>query len=295
MICQTCGVDLAAGLSFCTRCGSKVGAPPTGVSTKLCKACGAIISQSTKFCEACGAAMDQIQQTTPLFHPLPSSPSTPGYQPVPAGGGASPWQSATGGTASMGGTTPQQRSGGLMKLLFAGIAVLALLAVTVVGGIAYLGYRAKKKVEKIQQAFHDKDVNKITSELGLDKVAEKVAPNSALAASDDDRSFEISDAAGWKTYTGSAIAVTSTLVPAKGWSRCCWCILPEGPTRLRNNHHHTQRLSQRYRYRLHLLWSPSRHTGKCACRTLQFNSRRRHPPESIVGGSGKCSRTESLL
>lgn len=115
----------------------------------------------------------------------------------------------------MGGTTPQQRSGGLMKLLFAGIAVLALLAVTVVGGIAYLGYRAKKKVEKIQQAFHDKDVNKITSELGLDKVAEKVAPNSALAASDDDRSFEISDAAGWKTYTGSAIAVTSTLVPRK--------------------------------------------------------------------------------
>jgi outer membrane protein OmpA-like peptidoglycan-associated protein len=114
------------------------------------------------------------------------------------------------------GTAPPQRSGsGLLKLLFAGAAVLVLLAVTVVGGVAYLGYRAKKKVEKIQQAFHDKDVNKITSELNLDKVAAKIAPGSALAASDDDRSFDISDAAGWKTYTGSPTAATSTLVPMK--------------------------------------------------------------------------------
>jgi outer membrane protein OmpA-like peptidoglycan-associated protein len=114
------------------------------------------------------------------------------------------------------GTPPPQRSGGgLLKLLFAAAAVLVLLAVTVVGGLAYLGYRAKKKVEKIQQAFHDKDVNKITSELNLDKVAAKIAPSSALAASDDDRSFDLSDAAGWKTYTGSPTAATSTLVPMK--------------------------------------------------------------------------------
>ncbi len=179
MICQTCGADLAAGLSFCTRCGSKVSALPAA-STKLCKACGASISHSTKFCEACGAPMDQIQQTTPVFQPLPSSPSTPVYQPLHSGGSASAWQSATAVTASMGGVTPPQRSGGLTKLLFAAVAVLALLAVTVVGGIAYLGYRAKKKVEKIQQAFHDKDVNKITSELALDKVAAKIAPTRRL-------------------------------------------------------------------------------------------------------------------
>jgi outer membrane protein OmpA-like peptidoglycan-associated protein len=116
----------------------------------------------------------------------------------------------------MPGAPPQQRSGGgLMKLMFAAVAVLALLAVTVVGGIAYLGYRAKKKVERIQQAFHDKDVKRITSELDLDKVAAKIAPNSALAASDDDRSFEIIEAAGWKAYTGSPTAATSTLVPMK--------------------------------------------------------------------------------
>ncbi len=115
----------------------------------------------------------------------------------------------------LGNPPPPAGSGGLLKLLFAGAALLGLLAVTVVGGIAYLGYRAKKKVDRIQQAFHDKDVNKITSELNLDKVAAKIAPASALAASDDDRSFDISDAAGWKTYTGSPNAATSTLVPMK--------------------------------------------------------------------------------
>jgi outer membrane protein OmpA-like peptidoglycan-associated protein len=102
-----------------------------------------------------------------------------------------------------------------MKLLFAAAAILVLLAVAVIGGIAYLGYQAKKKVEKIQQAFHDKDANKITSELNLDKVAAKIAPGSPLAASDDDRSYDIRDAAGWKTYTGSPTAATSTLVPMK--------------------------------------------------------------------------------
>ena len=116
----------------------------------------------------------------------------------------------------MPGTPSSQRSGGgVLKVLFAGAAILALLAVTVVGGIAYLGYRAKKKVEKIEQAFQDKDINKITSELKLDKVAEKIAPGSALALSDDGRSFELKDAAGWKTYTGSPAAATSALVPMK--------------------------------------------------------------------------------
>jgi outer membrane protein OmpA-like peptidoglycan-associated protein len=158
-----------------------------------------------------------LPQSKPIFQPLPPPPPpTPEYQPVAFGGSQPTWQSAAAGAAPAVGTTPPQNSGsGLIKLLFAGVAILALLAVTVVGGIAYLGYRAKKKVERIQQAFRDKDVNKITSELNLDKVAAKIAPNSALASADDERSFDLKDSAGWKTYTGSPAAATSALVPMK--------------------------------------------------------------------------------
>jgi len=226
MTCQTCGADFPAGLSFCTKCGSRVAGPPAVAVAKICKTCGASLSHPTKFCEACGAPVDQSLQTTPTFQPVATDQSVtafqsaPAYQPVasvsPGRGSASTWQPTTAGTATIRITPPPQRSGGgLLKLLFAVVAVLILLAVTVVGGIAYLGYRAKKKVERIQQAFHDRDVNKITSELNLDKVAAKIAPGSALAASDDDRSFDISDAAGWKTYTGSPIAAASELVPMK--------------------------------------------------------------------------------
>jgi outer membrane protein OmpA-like peptidoglycan-associated protein len=115
----------------------------------------------------------------------------------------------------------QPKSGGIFKLVLVGLALVAFLFIAVVSGVAYLGYRAKKKVEKIEQAYKDKDVHKLASELRVNEIAEKIAPGSSIgtASSDpgasDDSYSTLAEAARWKTYTGSPASGSSVLVPLK--------------------------------------------------------------------------------
>lgn len=181
MTCQNCGANLQPGLSFCTSCGAHVTPPVAGAAMKFCKGCGAPIERPTKFCEACGARIDEMVQ------PSPAVPSSPAFQPVPSApppGGAPAWQAAPASVVSpLNAPVARRSGGGLFKLLLAAGVVLTLLLVTVIGGLAYLGYRAKKKVERIQQAFHEKDANKVASELDLDKLASKIGADPGSAAS----------------------------------------------------------------------------------------------------------------
>jgi len=51
-ICPTCGQPNAAGVKFCSACGTKLDVKP------ICAACGAEMQPGTRFCGVCGAKVE---------------------------------------------------------------------------------------------------------------------------------------------------------------------------------------------------------------------------------------------
>ena len=67
-------------------------------------------------------------------------------------------------------TTTQPASQGssiLVKVLVAFLAFVLVVILAVMGGCIYLGYRAKKKADEIQQAYKSNDLNKLAGALGV--------------------------------------------------------------------------------------------------------------------------------
>jgi OOP family OmpA-OmpF porin len=102
-----------------------------------------------------------------------------------------------------------------MKLFMVAATLVVLLLVAVMGGVAYVAYRAKQKVDRIQQAFKDNDVEKIANELKLKDVVAKIAPGAAQGLSTDNSADTIADAGTWKPYTGLPASAATKLVPLK--------------------------------------------------------------------------------
>ncbi len=113
-------------MPFCAHCGSAVGA------VKFCSKCGARVP------EALAAA-----PTPPAPPPAqPHRPSTPAPNPAVA---------------------PPAAQGGniLMKVLVGFLVFILLMVLAVMGSCVYIGYRAKKKADEIQQAYKANDLNKL--------------------------------------------------------------------------------------------------------------------------------------
>lgn len=119
-------------MPFCAQCGSPVGA--------------------VKFCSKCGARVPEPQVAAPP--PLASAPVQP---PGPAVSGPS---SAVAPPAASGGSV-------LTKILVGFLVFILLIVLAVMGSCVYIGYRAKKKVDEIQQAYKSNDLNKLTGALGV--------------------------------------------------------------------------------------------------------------------------------
>lgn len=120
-------------MPFCAQCGSPVGA--------------------VKFCSKCGARVPEAPAEAPTSPaPLPAAqlprPSTPAPNP------------AVVQPAAQGGNV-------LMKVLVGFLVFILLIVLAVMGSCVYIGYRAKKKADEIQQAYKANDLNKLAGALGV--------------------------------------------------------------------------------------------------------------------------------
>jgi len=120
-------------MPFCAQCGSAVGA--------------------VQFCSKCGARVPAAASTVPA--PPPSSPAQPPRPLTPA-----PNPPVVQPVAQGGGNV-------LMKVLVGFLVFILLIVLSVLGSCVYIGYRAKKKADEIQQAYKANDLNKLAGALGV--------------------------------------------------------------------------------------------------------------------------------
>ena len=119
-------------MPFCAQCGSPVGA--------------------VKFCAKCGARLPDAPGTAPT--PPASSPLQP---PLPATSAPNPPVAQP----------AAQGSNVLMKVLVGFLVFILLIVLAVMGSCVYIGYRAKKKADEIQEAYKSNDLNKLAGALGV--------------------------------------------------------------------------------------------------------------------------------
>jgi len=115
--------------SFCGQCGSPVG--------------------NVKFCGKCGARLPDAPGTAPVPPPAAQLPSPIAPSPNP---GSQP-------TA--------QSSSVLAKILWTLLGLFLFFILAALGSCVYIGYRAKKKADEIQQAYKSNDLNKLAGALGV--------------------------------------------------------------------------------------------------------------------------------
>src|SRR6266852_1585109 len=115
-------------MAFCRQCGSPVGAD--------------------KFCSKCGAAVPGAPAATAM------PPASPASAPV-----AFPPNAALQPAA--------QGSSVLAKVLWTFLVFVLLVILAVMGSCVYIGYRAKKKADEIQQAYKSNDLSKLAGALGV--------------------------------------------------------------------------------------------------------------------------------
>ena len=114
----------------------------------FCGQCGALVG-AANFCDKCGARLPQA--AAPVLQcslrPASTPPAPVSYQPV-----AQP---------------AAQGSSVLVKVLVGFLVFILLIVLAVMGSCVYIGYRAKKKADEIQQAYKSNDLNKLAGALGV--------------------------------------------------------------------------------------------------------------------------------
>jgi len=144
MVCAKCGAPLEGSPHFCTRCGAQVEAPSAeGPKLRFCSQCGAANGISSQFCTKCGKPLGTNTSATAPQTDLAALPA-PASSVAPSAPTAPPPSPAKGNTGR--------------NILLALLLIVVFGAVGVVGGVLYVGYRAKKKIDEIQQAYKQNDV-----------------------------------------------------------------------------------------------------------------------------------------
>ena len=133
VVCVNCGSTLAEGQAFCTKCGARRPESSRVATASACAACGAPLGAGAKFCEKCGTAVSPSS-----VHALPTvetvrtvvAPSAP---------------------------APTQSGSKLFKFIMIAAALLVLFLIAAMGSCAYVAYRAKQRIDKVQQAYKKDD------------------------------------------------------------------------------------------------------------------------------------------
>src|SRR6266852_4460406 len=194
-ICQKCSTPLADGQAFCTSCG----APQSVRShadrpTNSCVSCGNALDAGARFCTKCGASAQGDADG--------NSNNTPGTN-------ASGLYVASSLEPVAAASAPMPKSNrAFLKVATTTVASLVLLILVAAASVAYFAYRAKKKVDTIQQAYKENDINKLASELGMKETSGNrtsssnspdLSPSSSISPSN---SSSVPDPPQWKSYTG---------------------------------------------------------------------------------------------
>lgn len=141
-VCEKCGATLGEGQAFCVSCGTRRSQPgSTEAAKRYCVGCGAPLASSAKFCERCGTAAESRSS-------MPS-PVTPPPQP-----------SAVSPTPQNFAPPAVRKSRGLgFKLVLVAACFLVLGVLAFGAGLVYLGFRAKKKVAAVEEAYKHDDLS----------------------------------------------------------------------------------------------------------------------------------------
>ena len=163
-------------MPFCAQCGSQVGA--------------------VKFCAKCGARLPD----PPGAAPMPAAQTSLPAAPVPNPPVAQP---------------AAQGSSVLMKILVGFLVFILLIVLAVMGSCVYIGYRAKKKADEIQQAYKSNDLNKLAGALGVG--SSKGASGSSHGPSDSGGDAASTSAAlsfpAWTSAAGTESGIKIPLRP----------------------------------------------------------------------------------
>lgn len=136
--CVNCGSPLAEGQAFCTKCGARRPESSRIDAESACTGCGAPLAAAARFCEKCGTAVSS-QQPGSSANALPTMETVRSVAapPVPA---------------------PRQSGGKLFKVIMIAAAFLVLFVIAGMGSCAYVAYRAKQRIDKVQQAYKKDDL-----------------------------------------------------------------------------------------------------------------------------------------
>ena len=153
--------------------GKDLPQPKGAINMAFCMKCGAALKEGASFCGSCGARVAEPSAPARPAPPVAASPVQAPQPPAPSSLSAPPG-------------TPSKSGSLIMKIVAVVLGIFALFTVLGIGAFVYLGYRAKKKVDQIQQAYKQNDLNKLaealTGKSGLTGPSNTALPNWKPAA-----------------------------------------------------------------------------------------------------------------
>jgi outer membrane protein OmpA-like peptidoglycan-associated protein len=121
----------------------------------FCIHCGSLLGEGNAFCPKCGKAVSR--PPAKASSPEAFTPPSPVMPPIPEVSLPLPTPAST--TAAPPPPAPPGKSGSLLIKVVVGIVGFCFLASAVaIGGCVYLGYKAKQRVEKVEQAYKRNDI-----------------------------------------------------------------------------------------------------------------------------------------
>ena len=165
--CAKCGSHLAEGQSFCTSCGTRVHEQAATEVPRFCTDCGAPWSAAGKFCEKCGASANP----QPTLSSAESLPSSSRFQVVHT-------------TAQVSPPPPAKSGGKFLKFVMIAAALFVLLLLLAMGSCAYIAYRAKQRINKVQEAYNKDDLSGMVAAATGQNAKQQPLPNWKPASAD---------------------------------------------------------------------------------------------------------------
>jgi|KBSMisStaDraftv2_1062788.scaffolds.fasta_scaffold03664_3 outer membrane protein OmpA-like peptidoglycan-associated protein len=144
--CVKCGSPLLEGQSFCTVCGTRAEEHSPAEVPRFCTDCGAPVSAAKGICGNCGASANPERslasaESSPSFSSRPqvAHPRTQVFPPQPP--------------------PPAKAGSKFLKLVMIAAALFVLFLLLVMGSCAYIAYRAKQRINKVEEAYNKDDLS----------------------------------------------------------------------------------------------------------------------------------------